>query len=122
MASDVLVDAHPQSPPRASSSPLSSSDTDAANTSSARIFFGPLHDAEKKYARVSQVDECTLTRRSQRLSLTRSAPDIIASSSDNETKENKEETDASEDTDTPNPSRPTTPTMQDDNMDGTYAV
>ncbi|KAI0699729.1 hypothetical protein BC835DRAFT_526322 [Cytidiella melzeri] len=50
------------------SSPLASSDNDAVNTSSARVYFGPIQSAEKQRAERVKFGQPTPVRRSARLS------------------------------------------------------
>lgn len=83
MASDVLA-ANIVADDARSSPPLSS-DNDEVNTSSARIYFGPLHSAEQKHARRADANQPTPVRRSSRLpTLSRPPLDAASSSTDDE--------------------------------------
>ena len=82
MASDVLVE-QAIIADDARSSPQPSSDNDEVNTSSARIYFGPLHSAEQKYARRADANQPTPVRPSTRLSTPSRPPAEEASSSAN---------------------------------------
>lgn len=66
MDSDAVIDASVGESRR--SSPFASSDSDAVNTSTARVYFGPIQSAEKKRVRMSNTGQGTPVRRSTRIS------------------------------------------------------
>ena len=117
MASDVLVDISDRSD--RPNSPDPSDDNDAVNTSSARIYFGPFQSAEKKFARVHDAAEHMSVRRSQRLSAM-PLPDSMQDSSEED--EEKGPMDASVAADSPDHSRPGTPIIGDDVLEGAYEI
>lgn len=92
MASDVLADSIFADDAR--SSPPLSSDNDEVNTSSARIYFGPLHSAEQKHARRADANQPTPVRRSIRLSTLSQPPLNDASSSTDDEDRMEQDADA----------------------------
>lgn len=111
MASDVIVDTYESADP--TSSPVLSSDNDEVNTSSARIYFGPIQPAEEKYARRSDVDQPTPVRRSTRMSAQPHLSIATRNSSEAAEEEDRESTDAFAAV-TPDESVPGTPAISED--------
>lgn len=92
------------------SSPAASSDSDAVNTSNARVYFGPVQSAEKQRAQRVNVGQPTPVRRSARISSV--APLQIGG--DN-TKEARTGGDSNQS------SRSETPALAEDLLEGAYA-